>query len=140
MSLFRIVYVSDAVGDAREGLMPLIDIIGASDRNNRRDHLAGVLMRQDGQFFQAVEGARVDLDRLMGRLRADCRHTNIQVLADSRIDHRLFADWAMAQADAPPALERLLERRSDHGLYNAAFMGDAERILFDTSQALAAAC
>ena len=41
MPLSRIVYVSDAVGAAADGLMPLIDIVGASDRNNRRDHLTG---------------------------------------------------------------------------------------------------
>jgi len=135
MSLFRIVYVSEAVGDAADGLLPLIDIIGASDRNNRRDHVTGVLMRHDGQFFQAIEGARADLDRLMGRLRADRRHTNIRILTDARISQRLFEGWAMAQADAPPALTRMLSSEFD-----APTMGfQAERILSDTSRAMAAA-
>ena len=135
MSLFRIVYVSEAVGDAADGLLPLIDIIGASDRNNRRDHVTGVLMRHGGRFFQAIEGARADLDRLMGRLRADRRHTNIQILADTPIDQRLFAGWAMAQVDAPPALARML---SD-GLDGPATEAQAGRILADTSRSLAAA-
>ena len=68
MPLSRIVYVSDAVGAAADGLMPLIDIVGASDRNNRRDHLTGVLMRCEGRFLQVIEGTRADLDRLMKRL------------------------------------------------------------------------
>lgn len=135
MSLFRIIYVSDAVGDAADGLLPLIDIIGASDRNNRRDHVTGVLMRHDGQFFQAIEGARVDLDRLMGRLRADRRHTNLRVLGDAPIDQRLFAGWAMAQADAPPALARMLSA----GLDEPTVETQADRILADTSRAMAAA-
>ncbi|WP_395944123.1 BLUF domain-containing protein [Brevundimonas sp.] len=135
MSLFRIVYVSDAVGDAGAGLLPLIDIIGASDRNNRRDHVTGVLMRHDNQFFQAIEGARVDLDRLMGRLRADRRHMNIRVLADARIEHRLFADWAMAQVDAPPALGRLLSGMPAEPMAKT----QVERILSDTSRTMASA-
>ncbi|MDO9609498.1 MAG: BLUF domain-containing protein [Brevundimonas sp.] len=135
MSLFRIVYVSDAVGDAGVGLLPLIDIIGASDRNNRRDHVTGVLMRHDGRFFQAVEGARVDLDRLMGRLRADRRHTNIRILADRVIDQRLFPGWAMAQTDAAPGLERLLAEGLDHPSVSTS----AERIVSETSLSLAAA-
>ena len=134
MSLFRIVYVSDAVGDAGRGLLPLIDIIGASDRNNRRDHLTGVLMRHDGRFFQAVEGARVDLDRLMGRLRADRRHANIRILGDVPIDRRLFPDSAMAQMEAPPALQRLLAE----GMDGPDTGSGAERILADASGTLAA--
>jgi hypothetical protein len=133
MSLFRIVYVSDAVGDAGVGLLPLIDIIGASDRNNRRDYLTGVLMRHEGRFFQAIEGARVDLDRLMGRLRADRRHTNIQILAEIPITQRLFPAWAMAQADAPPALGRLLQG----SLTDPSIPDQADRILVDTSRAMA---
>ncbi|MBB3872841.1 BLUF domain-containing protein [Brevundimonas mediterranea] len=134
MSLFRIVYVSDAVGDAGVGLLPLIDIIGASDRNNRRDHVTGVLMRHDGRFFQAIEGARVDLDRLLGRLRADRRHTNIRILADLVIDQRLFPGWAMAQMDASPGLERLLSEGLDHPSASAS----ADRIVSEASRSLAA--
>lgn len=133
MSLFRIVYVSDAQGDAATGLLPLIDIIGASDRNNRRDQLTGVLMRHEGRFFQAVEGARVDLDRLMGRLRADRRHANIHILSDCSIDQRLFSGWAMAQVDGPPALGRLLAS----GLNDASIPDQILRILIDTSRAMA---
>ena len=134
MSLFRIVYVSDAVGDAGVGLLPLIDIIGASDRNNRRDHVTGVLMRHDGRFFRAIEGARVDLDRLMGRLRADRRHTNIRILAELVIDQRLFPGWAMSQTDASPGLERLLAEGLDHTSVSAS----ADRIVSEASRSLAA--
>jgi len=109
MSLFRIIYVSDAVGAAGEGLMPLIDIIGVSDRNNRRDHLTGVLMRHDGRFVQAIEGARVDVDRLMGRLAEDRRHANLRVLLDQAVETRLFPDWAMARIDPTPGDCRRME-------------------------------
>ena len=103
MSLFRIIYVSDAVGAAGEGLMPLIDIIGVSDRNNRRDQLTGVLLRHGGRFLQSIEGARVDIDRLMGRLAQDRRHANLRVLVDRPIVARAFPDWAMARIDMTPA-------------------------------------
>ena len=110
MSLFRIFYVSDAVGDAGAGLLPLIDIIGASDRNNRRDHVTGFLLRHQDRFFQLLEGGRVDLERLMGRLAADRRHQNIRVLVDTPVDRRLFPQWAMAQIDPLPSLEPILTR------------------------------
>lgn len=135
MSLYRIVYVSEAVGDAGSALMPLIDIIGASDRNNRRDHVTGVLMRHDGRFFQTIEGTRADLDRLMSRLRSDRRHANIRILSDAKVEARLFSKWAMAQVDAPPALTRLLG--SD--LAAPQIEDEAIRILSETSRSLAAA-
>ena len=112
MGLFRIIYVSDAVGAAGEGLMPLIDIIGVSDRNNRRDHITGVLVRHDHRFIQAVEGARVDLDRLMARLAADRRHASIRILQDAPVEARAFDGWAMALIEPTDRLKAWLDAES----------------------------
>ena len=108
MKLFRVVNFSRAAEAVSDGLMPLIDIIGVSDRNNRRDHLTGALMRHQGFFIQAIEGARTDIDRLMDRLRRDRRHANLRLLSDQPIASRLFGHWAMGQATATPALLALL--------------------------------
>ena len=108
MSLFRLVFASDAVGAAAEGLLPLIDIIGVSNANNRRDHVTSALLRRHGRFFQVMEGARVDLDRTLNRIRADRRHTDIRILADHPVDARLFPDSPMSRIDATPALDRLI--------------------------------
>jgi hypothetical protein len=135
MSLFRIVYVSDAVGAVGEGLLPLIDIIGVSDRNNRRDHLTGVLLRHDGRFIQAIEGARVDLDRLMARIGGDRRHRDIRILSDRPIAARLFPDWAMARIDSTPDVARFLAA----GLAQAGAGEKAERLLVEASRSMTVA-
>ena len=134
MSLFRIIYVSDAVGAAGEALMPLIDIIGVSDRNNRRDHLTGVLMRHGGRFLQAIEGARVDLDRLMSKLAQDRRHANLSILSGRPIEARQFPDWAMARVDPSP---QDAARMSD-ALAAPDAGAQAEALLIAASRALAA--
>ena len=113
MTLFRIVYVSAAVGPVASGLMPLVDIIGVSDRNNRRDHLTGVLMRHDGRFLQVLEGARADLDRTLGRVMTDSRHANLTVVLDAPIEQRMFPDWAMARMEATPEVEHFLAQNPD---------------------------
>lgn len=102
MPLHRVIYVSEAVGAVGSSLLGLVEILGVSERNNRRDHLTGILLSHNGRFLQAIEGARVDLDRLMDRLRRDGRHTNIRVLSDQPTSHRLFGHWAMGQAAATP--------------------------------------
>lgn len=108
MGLFRIVFVSDAVGAAGEGLLPLIDIIGVSDRNNRRDQITSAMLRHDGRFVQIMEGARVDLDRTLGRIRADRRHSHIRILSDRAVSERLFPDCPMARINVTPRLDLLV--------------------------------
>ena len=135
MSLFRIVYVSDAVGAASDKLMPLIDIIGVSDRNNRRDHLTGVLVRHDGRFLQAIEGARVDLDRSMARIGGDHRHRDLRILSDRSVAARLFPNWAMARLDSTPDVAGFLAS----GLAQAEAGQRAERLLVEASRLIAVA-
>ncbi|WP_292071896.1 BLUF domain-containing protein [Brevundimonas sp. UBA7534] len=133
MKLFRVVYVSRAAEAVSDGLMPLIDIIGVSDRNNRRDHLTGALMRHQGFFIQAIEGARGDLDRLIGRLRQDRRHLDLRILADRPVESRGFPDCAMVRLDAPPAASVFLD---DH--LEAPDAADrAEALLVQASRSIA---
>ena len=106
--LHRAIYVSDAVGEAATSLLDLAEILGASERNNRRDGLTGVLMRHDGRFLQAIEGRRTEVDRLMDRLRADPRHDNIRLLSDQDVPERLFRDWPMTLVRLTPKAARLL--------------------------------
>ncbi|MBB4796866.1 hypothetical protein HNP32_000580 [Brevundimonas bullata] len=108
MPLHRALYVSDAVGDAATSLLILAEILGESERNNRRDGLTGVLMRHDGRFLQAIEGHRADVDRLLDRLRADPRHENLRLLSDQDVPARLFPAWPMTLAQMTPEAARIL--------------------------------
>jgi len=108
LPLHRAIYVSDAVGEAATSLLILAEILGASDRNNRREGLTGVLMRHGGRFLQAIEGRRADVDRLMDRLRIDPRHENLRLLSDQGVSDRLFREWPMTLAEMTPDAARLL--------------------------------
>ena len=108
MPLHRAIYVSDAVGGAATSLLVQAEILGASDRNNRRDGLTGVLMRHGGRFMQAIEGRRADVDRLMDRLRADPRHENLRLLSDQDVSERLFREWPMTLVEMTPDATRVL--------------------------------
>lgn len=101
------IYVSDAVGAAGSNLLSFVEILGVSDRNNRRDQLTGALLCHGGRFLQVIEGARGDLDMLITRLRADPRHQNIRILSDGPVAGRRFETWAMAQAEATPEIVAL---------------------------------
>lgn len=95
--LQRAIYVSDATGEAGANLLSLVQILGVSDANNRRDHVTGVLLFHRGQFLQAIEGKRTDLDRLIRRLKADPRHSNLRFLVDGPVDSRNHGEAPMVR-------------------------------------------
>ena len=88
--LHRITYVSEALGSLGTSLLSVAQVLGVSEANNRRDHLTVALAIDAGRIVQVIEGSRMDVDRLLGRLRTDPRHTNLSILADRPVATRLF--------------------------------------------------
>lgn len=101
--LHRVIYASEAVGATGASTLSIAQILGVSDRNNRRDRVSGCLMFHQGHILQALEGRRVDLDRLMRRIIADPRHTGLRVLSDMPIVERRL-DQPMSLCGDPAAL------------------------------------
>lgn len=101
--LHRVIYASEAVGATGASALSVAQILGVSDRNNRRDHVTGCLMFHQGHILQALEGARTDLDRLMRRVLADPRHTDVRILSDMPIIERRMQE-AMGLCGEPAAL------------------------------------
>ena len=109
--LCRAIYVSQAVGNAGSNLLSVAEILGVSERNNRRDRLTGELLAHDGWFLQALEGTRTDIERLLTRLRNDPRHTDIRMLGFDPIDDRSFSEWSMGQILVTPRIAPLVSRQ-----------------------------
>jgi hypothetical protein len=118
--LCRAIYISQAVGNAGSSLLSVAEILGVSERNNRRDHLTGVLLAHDGWFLQALEGARIDIDRLLTRLHKDPRHTDIRMLGFEAIEQRAFPAWSMGQILVTPRIAPLVSRQPLNALTDAA--------------------
>ena len=112
IELYRTVFVSKTVGVVGQTTLSIAQILGAAERNNRRDHVTGVMLFHDGRVLQAVEGRRADLDRLLTRLRDDPRHTEMCILATIPIQTRRF-ETPMAMCGLSSAsVERNLNGRS----------------------------
>lgn len=105
--LHRVIYASEAVGATGASTLSIAQIIGASEPNNRRDHLTSCVMFHQGHILQAIEGARADIDRLTRRLLADPRHTGLRVLLDSPITARRIDEPMGLCADAEALLARV---------------------------------
>lgn len=127
--LHRVIYASEAVGVTGTSTLSIAQILGVSDRNNRRDRVSSVLMFHQGHILQALEGTRVDLDRLMRRILDDPRHTGVRVLSDTPISEpRLHAPMTLC-----PNPASLLERIGLPGL--SCLTADEAEALLDIRKA-----
>lgn len=105
--LHRVIYASEAVGPTGASTLSIAQILGVSERNNRRDHLTSCVLFHRGHILQAVEGGRADIDRLMRRVLADGRHTGLHILSDMPIHTRCLDEPMGLCADPQAMLERL---------------------------------
>ncbi|MDA1186373.1 MAG: BLUF domain-containing protein [Burkholderiaceae bacterium] len=73
----------------------LLYLLAAARSRNQAEGLTGMLVYDDGHFFQWLEGPALPLQRVWTAIRHDARHEAIEVIADSEIPLRLFRDWHM---------------------------------------------
>ena len=110
--LYRLVFVSEMVGKIGTDVQSVAEILGVSEHNNRRDEISSAMMFHEGEAAQLVEGARMDLDRLLARLSNDPRHRNLKVLDDRPVMQRRLRDAArLCALDAMQARDILYGRR-----------------------------
>ena len=105
--LHRLIYASEAVGATGATTLSIAQILGVSERNNRRDHLTSCVMFHQGHILQAIEGGRADLDRLIRRLLEDRRHSGLRILIDTPITARRLDEPMGLCADPVALLNRL---------------------------------
>ena len=101
--LSTIVYRSQAV---REMSPPdLRDLTVTSQARNSREAVTGLMLYDGAQFFQWIEGPPDNVERLMGSICRDKRHTGIEILDRQAASKRVFGDWSMKLAAHYPAVE-----------------------------------
>ena len=115
--LFRVVFTSQAVSGAGWTTLSVAEILGASERNNRRDEIGSVMLVHGGRVAQMAEGTRGDLDRLLSRLSSDGRHRDLVVICDRPIIQRRLKEpmalCGLAADEVEAALQgRTLDRMS----------------------------
>ena len=99
-SLSTIVYRSRAV----RSLSPtdLHALTATSQARNGRESITGLMLYDDGRFFQWLEGPADGVERVMGSIRSDPRHADIEVLKNQTAKRRIFGEWTMKLATQEP--------------------------------------
>ena len=95
--LVRLVYASRAaVAPSPEELAVMLR---RSRTKNQSLGVTGVLCHGEGVFLQVLEGSRAAVNRLYGRIAADPRHRDLELLAYEEIGERRFGGWSMGQVN-----------------------------------------
>lgn len=91
--LLSICYVSrSTIGDDME---KFVDIWDASERNNERLGITGLLYFDDAIFFQVLEGEEETVQAHFEKISADPRHEDVTILFEYNCATRSMADWNM---------------------------------------------
>lgn len=91
--LYCAVYVSSSVWLITEPDLERL-LVDARD-HNKKHQVTGVLLYNDGTFFQYIEGLLDDLEYIYGRIKASKQHRGIIQLLYEKTTLRRFPDWYM---------------------------------------------
>jgi hypothetical protein len=93
----RIIYISRSLTGGN--LAKLDAIVAESIVWNTTAGITGMLWSDGTNFAQVIEGGHDEVGATMNRIRADPRHTDIEMVLDRPILSRQFGNWAMRRAD-----------------------------------------
>ena len=95
--LIRMLYVSTAVGPQTTTVTGTI--LRSAQAFNAENGITGVLCQGQGVWLQILEGGRSEINALYGRIAADKRHKDVQLMVFEDIAQRRYGAWAMAHVD-----------------------------------------
>ena len=91
--MYRLIYKSRSVQELNWDLVR--NITSASETNNDRCAVTGVLLASRTHFLQALEGRFEDVNAVFRRIVRDDRHDELSIVGFSVVEGRLFGGWGM---------------------------------------------
>ena len=115
MHLIRMIYASTRVQDHDLDLNELSQV---AHSNNKPNNLSGMLAFDRKYFIQAIEGERKLVCKLLGKLYADPRHTELVLLEFDPIEQRNFGQWSMQFVPLDSSTKDIIFKYSTDQLFN----------------------
>lgn len=119
--LATISYRSRAVRPFSE--LELAQLLDAARKYNHLNGLTGLLVYDEGRFFQWIEGSPEKLAAVWNSIQKDPRHTDIQIMGNQSVPLRFFGDWDMRFSVRKKAAVAALTEQglAPHGLVDSLF-------------------
>ncbi|QWE09010.1 BLUF domain-containing protein [Polynucleobacter ibericus] len=91
--LVELSYLSEAISDMSFlGLMRLLESARAF---NQQNGITGILLYDNQQFGQIIEGERASVMKVWKRIQEDKRHHRVELLEIREISERSFPEWLL---------------------------------------------
>jgi hypothetical protein len=91
--MYHALYVSSATDLFSDE--ELVALLEKSRKNNHAVDVTGMLLYNDGNFMQLLEGPKPAVEKVLVRIQADPRHRGIIQLLQGETEKRNFSEWAM---------------------------------------------
>ena len=125
--LIHLVYVSFANKPLTE--KELKALLTEIRQKNAQHRVTGLLLYNDLNFIQVIEGAKETIHKVFNTIEEDSRHTNVVKVLEEPIKKRAFPDWSMGY--------RKLSKEQSSGIpgFSNFLNGeDQEKIIQDSTQ------
>ena len=96
-NLIHVIYASQASNTLDNA--GLISLLKSSRTNNLRNNISGMLLHNQGSFFQILEGKEDKVEATLKVISTDNRHLNVTIIIQEPIFKRAFGEWSMGFAD-----------------------------------------
>jgi hypothetical protein len=105
--LSTVYYISSASKSLEN--LNLKHLYNTSKINNAQQHITGILIYQNGNFLQILEGENKNINKLYRLIKRDNRHTNILQIINKSILAPIFEDYqtGFSIVDNSKKIERL---------------------------------
>ena len=99
-NLVHLIYCSTATRSFSNA--DLLELLQTARERNRELGVTGMLLYENGGFFQVIEGEPATIDQLYAAIAADPRHNRLTRIIHEPIVRRAFADWTMGFSRISP--------------------------------------
>ena len=91
--LVELSYLSEAVSDM--SFLGLMRLLESARVFNQKNGITGILLYDNQQFSQIIEGERASIMKAWKRIQDDKRHHRIELIEIREIEARKFPEWLL---------------------------------------------
>jgi len=100
----------------------IIELLEKARDNNAKLDITGMLLYDNGSFFQVLEGRHDTVTSLLKAIQQDDRHNHVVKIIYENIDNRDFSEWTMGYSDVTKDELRKIEGLNDFFRSNSSYI------------------
>jgi len=100
----------------------IIELLEKARDNNAKLDITGMLLYDNGSFFQVLEGRHDTVTLLLKAIQQDDRHNHVVKIIYENIDNRDFSEWTMGYSDVTKDELRKIEGLNDFFRSNSSYI------------------